>query len=154
MLQLMRVFDVRIIVTVTDRLLLAEITTFVGHNSKITNCRKLLTVTRVIRFHTLQEDRVFRMIISSFILYLNLQILALICCSRSGLAEAELMDVLSLQWLEWEPLIKCLIYDRPILHEVNDLICVSHEQVRTVFSTSTDNDARSVLGNVHFDEIL
>ena len=108
----------------------------------------------MIKFHTLQEDRVFRMIISSVNLYLNLQILALICCSRSGLAEAELMDVLSLQWLEWEPLIKCLIYDRPILHEVNDLICVSHEQVRTVFSTSTDNDARSVLGNVHFEEIL
>ncbi|CAB4014994.1 nephrocystin-3 [Paramuricea clavata] len=57
------------------------------------------------------------------------QILALICCSRSGLSEAELMDILSLQWSEWEPLIKSLLYDRPILREVNDLIIVSHEQV-------------------------
>ena len=39
------------------------------------------------------------------------------------------MDILSLQWSEWEPLIKSLLYDRPILREVNDLIIVSHEQV-------------------------
>ncbi len=42
------------------------------------------------------------------------------------------MDILSLKWSEWEPLIKCLHYDRPILREVNDLILVSHDQVRNL----------------------
>ncbi|XP_028393355.1 nephrocystin-3-like [Dendronephthya gigantea] len=57
------------------------------------------------------------------------EILSLVACSRSGLTEAELMEILSLQWSEWEPLLKCLVYDRPILCDVNDFLVVSHEQI-------------------------
>lgn len=59
----------------------------------------------------------------------SLQVLAYICCSRVGLAEAEIMELLSLQWCEWAPLVNALVFERSILIERNGLVVVSHEQV-------------------------
>ncbi|XP_046859553.1 nephrocystin-3-like [Xenia sp. Carnegie-2017] len=57
------------------------------------------------------------------------QVLALICSSRSGLTEVELMEVLSLTWLEISPIMKYLLHDRPILCEVNDLLVIPNSQL-------------------------
>lgn len=57
------------------------------------------------------------------------QVLTYICCSRRGLAESELMELLSLQRCEWVPLLNSLTFERPILIERNGLLVVSHEQI-------------------------
>lgn len=39
------------------------------------------------------------------------------------------MELLSLQWCEWAPLVNALVFERSILIERNGLVVVSHEQV-------------------------
>lgn len=46
------------------------------------------------------------------------------------------MEILGIQWSEFEPVVKYLIHDYPICREVNDIISVSHEQVRDILYAS------------------
>lgn len=87
------------------------------------------------------------------------QVLSYVCCSRNGLAEAELMELLSLQWSEWVPLVNSLAFQRSILIERDGIFVVSHEQVlRAILTHLCDEDmsqrkSRNHLVNFYFDKL-